>query len=113
MPPKPTHLDEIDPRTWTLVCARPCNECLYSDARIVPADRAEAIDRDTVRHDKHFICHKASLHTPPLQVACHGHYTRHPDTQIYRVGIALDRILGIDLETGALSPLPYPKPSRS
>lgn len=59
------------------VMARRCDQCLFDpENRIVPAERAAEIIRQTKAADTKFICHKASL--GGLEVACRGHHDAMP-----------------------------------
>lgn len=53
-----------------------CNQCLFSDAKIVPDARKAEIIETCVKTDTHFICHKASL--AGRDVCCRGFYDAHP-----------------------------------
>lgn len=55
-----------------------CNQCLFSDNRIVSAERAAAILEECVEEDKFFICHKATLRDSEAQVCCRGFFDAHP-----------------------------------
>lgn len=58
------------------VMAERCNECLFSQSRIVSRARMGQILRDCRRRDAHFICHKATI-AGNQNVCCRGFY----DTQ--------------------------------
>lgn len=54
------------------VMARPCNQCLMTPNRVVPARRAMLILRQCKRDDASFECHKGSIEG--RHVACHNHF---------------------------------------
>ena len=67
------------------VMRKRCNECLFSDGKIVPDKRRDELLAECERRDTHFICHKATIaHTAGLltreesNVCCRGFYDRDP-----------------------------------
>jgi hypothetical protein len=58
------------------VMAKRCDQCLYSDAKIVPDDSKAAIIESCVDKGHHFTCHKATLQG--WDVACRGFHEAHP-----------------------------------
>jgi hypothetical protein len=55
---------------------RRCEECLFSDKRIVSQKRRAQILRDCLQHDRHFVCHKGTIVSK--DVVCAGFYERYP-----------------------------------
>ena len=53
-------------------CSKRCDQCLYSDARIVTLNRKADIEATCHRDGVHFICHKFK------DVACRGWLEAHP-----------------------------------
>ena len=49
-----------------------CNECLYSDNKIVSNARRKDLLRDINKNDSHFICHKATAEGK--EICCKGFY---------------------------------------
>ncbi len=78
------------------VMSRNCDECLMTENRIVPGERAARIIAETRRKDCHFICHKATI--AGLDIACHGHTERFVP-QLYRIAGHLGLIERIDPDT--------------
>ena len=64
------------------VSDKQCNECLFSDQKIVSDKRKTAILKDCLKRDAHFICHKATL--VGQDVCCRGFYEKLG----YRIGLA-------------------------
>jgi hypothetical protein len=56
------------------IAARMCNQCLFTQNRIVSEERAASILKQCAREKTHFICHKFSLLHRGSQVMCRGHY---------------------------------------
>ena len=52
----------LDPKLGLKVCAKRCNECLFSKNHIVSGEaRVQQILADCERKGRYFICHKATL----------------------------------------------------
>lgn len=76
---RPTTLD---------VCAKRCAECLFSENRIVSAERAKAVIDGALRRDTWFECHRGSL--KGRRLVCRGFYDAHArDTRGLRMAVAL------------------------
>jgi hypothetical protein len=58
------------------VMAKRCDQCLYSDAKIVPDESKAAIIEGCLDKGHHFTCHKATLQG--WDVACRGFHEAHP-----------------------------------
>lgn len=65
------------------VCEKRCDQCLFSNNRIVPAKRKEQIIRQCRRDDTHFTCHKATLRGEDVQ--CRGYFDSQPPSQMTRI----------------------------
>ena len=60
------------------VMSRKCDQCLMTPQRIVSKETAADIIKDCLQKDNHFLCHKGSIAEPPQDIACRGHYDKHP-----------------------------------
>lgn len=58
------------------VMAKRCDQCLYSDAKIIDDDAKRAVLNECVEQSHHFVCHKATL--VGWDVACAGFHAEHP-----------------------------------
>lgn len=76
------------------ICARKCDECLYSNKRIVSASRAREIMRKVVREDGYFLCHKGSIRGE--EVICAG---SHPGNLVRVLG-RIGGLIEVDPDTG-------------
>lgn len=88
------------------VCEKPCNQCLFSKNRIVPAARMREILAGCKRDDAHFICHKASI--AGREVCCRAFFDTR-DTNLIRVAGRLGMIEFVDPSTGKPSAALQPK----
>lgn len=62
------------------VCKGQCNQCLFSENRIVPVSRFKQIVRDCKKNQTHFMCHKEE------NVVCGGYYEKlGPFSQMIRI----------------------------
>lgn len=57
------------------VMAKPCDECLFSDRRVVSEKRAAEIVAEALAADGYFICHKSSIKDG--QTCCAGFWREH------------------------------------
>ncbi len=62
------------------VMAKRCNQCLYSDAKIVEDDAKAAILAECERKGHHFVCHKATIQG--WDVACAGWHDANPGATV-------------------------------
>lgn len=62
-----------------LVQRRHCDECLFSEEKIVSDERREEVLRECQQFNTHFICHKAS--TKDLDVCCRGFFDEGRDAR--------------------------------
>lgn len=72
------------------VCAKQCDQCLFSKDRIVSSNRMKDILNDCRRQDTHFVCHKSSMEGG--SVCCKGFY----DTQTSNLIRIMQRLNGIE-----------------
>lgn len=54
------------------VCEKKCDQCLFTNNRIVDAARMRTILADCAQRDTHFSCHKATIKDE--DVCCSGFY---------------------------------------
>ncbi len=65
--------DAFDPvRKKLLVCAKRCDQCLYSTAKIVSDPRRLQVLNDCKRTGKYFLCHKSTIQG--RAVVCRGFF---------------------------------------
>lgn len=57
------------------VCSHQCNECLFTNNRIVRPERADELVEDCLKSDRFFECHKGTL--AGLTVVCRGFWNRY------------------------------------
>lgn len=74
------------------VCAKRCDECLFSSAKIVDEERKAEVLREAARKDTHFNCHKHTIRAMAKEgvgdgnVMCRGFYDNDPSaTNLMRV----------------------------
>lgn len=72
------------------VMSKRCDQCLYTEARVVSVERAEEIMRDCERRERYFLCHKGKEPT-----VCRGFFDSGVDT-LCRVASALDAVLLVE-----------------
>lgn len=65
------------------VMAERCNQCLFSEDRIVSKERMADVIKECREKDGYFICHKATI-ADNQDVCCRGFYDTQ-DTQIIQV----------------------------
>lgn len=83
-----------DPSVLRVMTKR-CNECLYSNNRIISDERASALLAHCAETESHFICHKAS--SSGVDVMCRGHWDETKnETLRNRLAQELDRVRYID-----------------
>jgi len=62
------------------VCKKRCDQCLFSENRIVSPERAAEVLQECEKKDSHFICHKYR------DVCCKGFYDADPGaTNLMRI----------------------------
>ena len=57
------------------VCAKKCNQCLFTSNRIVSKQRMTSIVRNCLKRDTHFECHKGTINNE--QIVCAGWYNQY------------------------------------
>ena len=65
------------------IMAEKCNECLFTEGRIVSARRMKEIVTNARKKDSFFVCHKASI--KDQTVVCRGYYDSQPPSQLERI----------------------------
>lgn len=71
------------------ICKKPCNQCLFSDNKIVGDKRKAEIIRDCLSKDTHFECHKGTIKGE--QIVCRGWFDRYT-SQMIRIAGRLNAI---------------------
>jgi len=85
------NVTQLEQKTSFLVLKKPCDECLFSEAKIVDDDRRDEIIADCLKNDLFFICIKTE------NVCCNGFYRAHKlDIWPIRLAIAFDGVKFID-----------------
>jgi hypothetical protein len=72
------------------ICQERCNQCLFSENRIVSKARMADIVSDCRRKDAFFLCHKHSM--AGRDVMCRGFYETQPPSQMQRIAERLNAI---------------------
>lgn len=70
------------------VCEKKCDQCLFTDKRVVSAARMKQILQECARTDTHFTCHKGSAVGKDL--CCRGFY----DSGLGSNGIRVSQRMG-------------------
>lgn len=78
-----------------------CNQCLFSDAKVVEDHRAELMLKELQGTNTHFICHKSTIHDNGV-VCCRGFWDANKDR-------VLKLILADKLGLVEFIPIPEPK----
>lgn len=68
------------------ICAQRCDQCLFSENRIVSVPRMVDIIKQARKADQYFVCHK---HT---DVMCRGWHEQQPPSQMERIADRLGLI---------------------
>jgi hypothetical protein len=81
------------------VCAKRCDQCLFSSAKIVDEERKTQVLNEAAAHDSHFVCHKFSIaEGMDSQVCCRGFYDRDPAaTNLMRIAERLGVVEFVEL----------------
>lgn len=58
------------------VCEKKCDQCLFTNERIVRKGRVAEILKECEAKDTYFVCHKASF--AGEEICCAGFYDRNP-----------------------------------
>lgn len=80
------------------ICEERCNQCLFSENRIVSKTRMAQIVRDCRRSDNHFLCHKHTIEG--RDVMCRGFYETQPPSQLLRIAERLGVVQFVALPEG-------------
>lgn len=56
---------------------KPCDQCLFSDNKIVSQERAKDVVASCIKKQTHFVCHKASM--VGETTCCYAFYKKHMD----------------------------------
>ena len=64
-----SNTDAFDGKNFHVTNKR-CDECLFSDAKIVDDDRRDFILKECRRKDTYFLCHKGTMTGKPI--VCRG-----------------------------------------
>lgn len=80
-----------------LVAHKRCNECLFTNNRVVRPGRREDILAICKKHDSSFVCHKATL--KDRAVVCRGFFEETPST-ICQIAGRLGWVKFVDPATG-------------
>lgn len=92
------------------VCAKVCNECLFSNRKVVCDDRRDEILEGCAEEEKTFECHKHSIrrgnlneragNLPPIlddtNVTCRGFYNANPDHPTIAIAREFGLIIFVD-----------------
>lgn len=74
-----------------------CNECLFSENKIVSDKRRKQILNECKRDDNHFTCHKATL--KGLEVCCSGFHEAFPAVgNLHRIAQRLQAIRFVKID---------------
>lgn len=79
------------------VCEEKCDQCLFTDNRIVRPGRVKEILKECRQKDSHFTCHKASI--AGGDVCCRGFYDTQT-SQMIRIAQRLNMVEFVDPTTG-------------
>lgn len=79
------------------VCSGQCDQCLFSENRIVSKNRKNQIIQDCLATNSHFICHKGSL--VGEDICCHGFYQSYgSQINLIRVARRLNAVEMVDVD---------------
>jgi hypothetical protein len=68
-----------------------CDQCLYSDDKIVSDERRKSILASCRKNDAHFICHKATIEGK--EACCRAFYDANPQrTNLMRIAARLNAV---------------------
>jgi hypothetical protein len=89
------------------VCARQCDQCLFSKNKLVDEERKQELLSQCERDQTHFICHKGS--TVGQNVVCNGFFRNKttPFLEIMKATNKIEFVQPLDLQK--LSPVTGPK----
>ena len=73
------------------VMKNPCNECLFTDHKVVSDSAREEILRKVSKNQSHFVCHKATI--AGTEHCCKNFYEKFGNTsQIIRIAKRLNMV---------------------
>ena len=87
------------------VMAERCNQCLYSQNKIVSDERRAEILRNVARMDSYFVCHKASI--KGAVVCCAGDWETRGGGQLGRIADLLGAVEIVAEKDLAKHAMPY------
>jgi hypothetical protein len=80
------------------VCEKQCNQCLFSNNKIVPDSRKKSLLKKIVREQGYFECHKATI--AGKNTCCKGFYDKlGMESQMIRIAGRLNAIKFVEVET--------------
>lgn len=63
-----------------------CDQCLFSQAKVVSDERRDQIIEDCLKRDHFFVCHKGSI--KGLNIVCRGFWDKHK-TDVWPLRLAV------------------------
>lgn len=81
------------------VCAKRCDQCLFSSAKIVSDERRDEIVADLTKQDRHFLCHKSQLRDGGPDRVCRGSYEQNPKVVRFAHALGVPVVM-VDPNTG-------------
>lgn len=79
------------------VCNHACNQCLFTDNRIVSGERATQVISEALETDGFFECHKGTLQGK--RVVCRGFWNRYrKDVLSLRLALAFNMYEFVEVE---------------
>jgi hypothetical protein len=81
------------------LCTKKCDECLFTENKIVGNQRMKKIIQECLRKDSHFVCHKGSIRRENW--VCRGFYEAYPGVgQLLRTMGRMRMVEEVDPESG-------------
>lgn len=81
------------------ICEERCNQCLFSENRIVSKTSMAQIVRECRSNDSYFQCHKHTI--VGKDVMCRGYYETQPPSQMQRFAERLNLVKFVPLPKDA------------
>lgn len=73
-----------------LLCAKKCNQCLFSAAKIVSNSAKADIIKTTIKDQSHFVCHKGTIAGGRLaKLCCRGYFNSYGGGISHRFALAV------------------------
>lgn len=95
------HLHAVEERMGTMpfeVCAQKCDECLFSENKIVDNDRRRDIIQSCLENNTYFIYHKGTL--AGRDVCCRGFFDAYSgDITLIRAARMFNQVKEVDVTT--------------